>query len=206
MASSKYDVCSQSLGLLREGGITSFSDGTNSSDICGLFYDDWVRDVLTRYPWSFATKKRALNQDSTAPVNEYQYSHILPAECLKLWAVFDSDEVNARTLTEYDVQQVGNSRRIYSNFENLWVDYTVYVPESSWPAYFVHFAIHALAALIAQPVTDQTDLAESMQVKAYGMKNENEKGGKYAVATGIDALQKPGEQINSSPLIDARFG
>lgn len=206
MADSREDIASQSLGLLRADSVSDFNEGTNEADICALFYDDWVLDVLTRYPWSFATKKRRINQDTATPVNEYAYAHIVPGEALRIWAVFDSASVGAKGIKDYDIQTLEDgSRRILSNYETLYLEYTIYVGESFWPGYFIHFAIHAFAALVAKPVTDQDDLQAKYQILAWGQQPENEQGGKFGVACKIDAMQKPGEVIQSSPLVEARF-
>lgn len=205
MANSREDIASQSLGLLRADSVSSFDDGTNEADICSLFYPDWVLDVLTRYPWSFATKKRQINQSATAPVNEYRYSHIVPSETLRIWAVYDSDSVGAVPIKDYNIVGTEGGRRIESNYSNLWLEYTVYANEADWPGYFVHFAIHAFAALIAKPVTDQDEIHKTMHALAWGNPMENELGGKFGVACRIDAMQKPGEQLQSNPLIEARF-
>lgn len=205
MATSDIDIASQSLGLLRAPSIASFDEGTNEADICTLFYGNFVLDILTRYPWSFCTKKRRLNLDSNVPVNEYRYAHIVPANVLRIWALFPSDSVGASPITDYDIQTIDGGRRIFSNHQTLYLDHTYYTAESNWPAYFATFAIKAFAALIAKPVTDQDDLAADLRVQAWGRQDENEQGGAFATAAKIDAHQKPGETIQSSPMVDARF-
>jgi len=205
MTTTNIDICAQALSLLRAAPISSFDDGSNEADICQTHYSDFAEDILTRYPWSFATKKAQLNQDATAPTNEYRYAHIIPGEALRIWAVFSSDGVGAKPINDYDIQTIDGGRRVFSNFPELWADYTVYTDEANWPPYFKHFAVHAFAALIAMPVTDQADLADRMQTLAWGARNENEQGGKFGVAKLIDAQQKPGEMILNSPLIEARF-
>lgn len=205
MADSREDIASQGFGLLRADSVADFNEGTNEADIATLFYPDFVLDILTRYMWSFATKKRRLNQDSTGPVNEFQYSHILPGEAQRVWAIYNSDAVGAVPIKQYDIAHADGGRRVYSNCAELWAEYTIYASEAVWPGYFVHFAIHAWAALTAMTVTDQPDVAAKYQVLAWGQPNENEQGGKFGVACKIDAMQKPGEQIQSSPLVEARF-
>lgn len=205
MADSREDIASQGFGLLRADSVASFDEGTNEADIASLFYPDFVLDILTRYPWSFATKKRQINQDSTAPVNEYTYAHILPGEKLRLWALYDSDAVGAKPIKDYDIQSIDGKPRVLSNYSTLYAEYTIYIGEADWPGYFVQFAIHAWAALTAMSVTDQPDISEKYQRLAWGERNENEQGGKFGVACKIDAMQKPPEQIQSSPLIESRF-
>jgi hypothetical protein len=206
MTTTNIDICAQALSLLRANVISSFDDGSNEADICETHYNDFAEDILTRYPWSFATKKAQLNRDATAPVNEYRYAYIIPGECLRLWAVFASDEVGAKPVRDFDIQTIDGGRRVLCDYEQLWADYTVYTDEANWPAYFKQFAVHAFAALIAMPVTDKPDLASYYKGEAWGNANENEQGGKYGVAKMIDAQQKPPEEIISSPLIEARFG
>lgn len=204
MASSGIDIAAQALGLLRADTIGSFDDGTNEADIAKLYYADFAQDILTRHAWTFAKKKRRLN-GTDAPLNEYKYAHIVPAETLRLWAVYNSGAVGAKPINTFDLVGPSGKREIHGNNPSLWGEYTVYTDESNWPAYFTHFAIHAFAALIANPVTDDDDLTAKMHRLAWGAVDQGEKGGKFAVAAGIDAMQSPPEEVLHSPFIDARF-
>ena len=204
MVSSDIDIASQALGLIRANVIDSFDDGSNEAEISKLYYADFAQDILTRYPWSFATKKRQFN-GATAPINEWRYAHIVPAEALRIWAIYATSSAGAKPINNFDIAAPAGKRQVHSNNDTIYGEYTVYTDESNWPAYFTQFAIYAFAALIAIPVTDDDDLAERMQRMAYGTPSEGENGGKFAIATSIDAQQKPPELILDSPLIDARF-
>lgn len=205
MASSEIDICSQSLTLLRAEPISSFSDGTNEADICDQLYVGFIKNLLGNYPWSFATKKAQLNQESVTPVNEYRYSHIVPAEALLVWAVFDSSSVGATPIKDYDIFASDGARRIYSNYPTLYADYTVYTDEANWPPYFEQFVVHAFAAHIAVPLTHNESLAQYYSVKAYGSGSGNMKGGLFGVAAATDSKQKRNEYIFDSPFTRARF-
>lgn len=204
MATSKIDIASQALGLLRADVISSFDQGTREADIVKLYYDDFVQDILSRFAWSFCTKKRLLNQ-TTAPLNEFKYAHIYPAEALRLWAVYASGTVGAPVINEFDIQAPEGSRRILSNQEVLYGEYTCYIDEANWPGYFTHFAIHAFAALIAMPVTDDEALETRFKTLSWGPPSEGGRGGFFYTATSVDAQQKPGEVIQDSPFVTARF-
>ena len=204
MASSDVDIASQALGLLRANTISSFDEGTNEADIAKLYYADFAQDILTRYQWNFALKKRLFNQ-TTQPVNEWRYAHIIPAEALRIWALYQNNTVGARPINQFSINAPNGQRQIHSNNSTIYGEYTVYTDETNWPGYFTHFAIHAFAALIALPVTDDDALAQQMHRLAWGNANEGEKNGKFAVATAIDAQQQPAEEIASSPFIEARF-
>lgn len=205
MAADDIAICNQALNLLRADTVTNIaSPTTNEEDICAAFYSDFVNDILTRYPWSFATKK-ALLTATTAPTTEWTYGHTVPTEALRVWALYNSTEARAAPVAEYDIYSPSTGRVIMSEQSTLYADYTVYRDEQYWPGYFVQFAIYAFAALICIPVTDQVDTAEMLHQAAWGARNENELGGKYGVACRLDAMQKSPEFIIDSPLVTSRF-
>lgn len=202
---TNVSIASQALTLLRAESIDSFSDETNEAEILDLLYEDHIKHLLAIHPWTFATKKRMLSQDSVDPINEYTYSHIIPAEALLIWAVFNSDQVGVNPLNDYDIYGTDSARRIFSNYDTLYADYVIYPDENVWPAYFVQFAINSLASVLAIPVTGSADLAQHYERQAYGSGNANRKGGLFGVATSMDSKQKRNEYIVSSPITAARF-
>lgn len=203
---SDVSISSQAMLLLRAGTISSFDDGSNEAEILSATYNDFVKSLFSMYPWGFSTKKRRLNQDTTAPINEYQYSHIVPSEAILLWALFDSDSVGVSPVRKYDIfAEDGGARRIYSNYASLWADYTIYIGEADWPPYFTQFAIHALAAHTAMAVTGDPNIADFYERKAFGGPGGNRKGGLFGVAMAMDSKQQRNEFIVSSPLTAARF-
>lgn len=204
MVSSSIDIASQALGLLRANTISSFTDGSNEAEVADLYYEDFAQDILTRYQWSFALKKSQFN-GTTAPLNEWRYAHIVPPEALRIWAIFRSTDVLIKPLNEYEIVAPTQGREVHSNYERIYGEYTVYTDEANWPGYFTHFAVYAFAALIALPVTDDANLAQQMHQMAWGTPSEGEKGGKFAVATGIDAQQMPPHRIVDTPFVTARF-
>lgn len=68
MATSEIDICN--LALLNVGQkvqISSFTDGTVASQLCGTLYPLMRDAVLGEYPWPFAAKHAMLNQLNPAP-------------------------------------------------------------------------------------------------------------------------------------------
>lgn len=202
MATTDIDIASQGLGLCRGAPISSFSEGTNEADIAGQFYGTFIKDIFSRYPWSFALKKRQLSRDGTAPVNEYLYSFVVPAEVERIFAVYASGSVGAKPITT-GWDRVGNF--IFTNNPELWAEYTVYKPESQWPGYFIQLAIHMFATLIAVPYADDRDLRNDLHQITFGQDHENERGGKFGVAASTDAQTKPAQEVSTPDLILARF-
>lgn len=186
---------------LRANPISSFVDGSNEGEICGIFYDAFIKDIFSRYPWSFAMKKRQLTADATDPVNEWTYRHIIPAECERLWALYESSSVGVRPIKDFDLLE----RYVQSDYDSLYGEYTYYVSEATWPGYFIQYAVSALAAAIAMPVTDDQELADRWQVVAYGNPQDQEQGGKFSIAANTDMQQKPFDKIQPPDIILARF-
>jgi hypothetical protein len=204
MTVTDVQIASQALTLLRADTVTTFSGTQNESVIMTQLYADHIKGLFNLYPWTFATKK-ALLVASTTPTNEYAYSHIIPTEAMLLWAVFNSSQVGAQPIRDYDIYTASDGRRIYSNYSTLYADYTIDVDETYWPPYFLQFAIHSLAAVVALPVTGNADLAQYYSQIAYGSANANRKGGLFGIATSIDSKQKRNEFVISSPITEARF-
>lgn len=202
MATTDIDVASQALVLCRANTINSFDQGTNEADIAGLYYPTFIKDIFSRYPWSFARKRRLFSQDSTAPVNEFAYRHIIPSEVQRIIAIYTSDQPGATPLTD-GWRRVG--KYIESNQPVLYGMYEFYPSENYWPGYFLQYAIYAFAALICVPISDDADRAIELHVLAYGKNGENERGGKFSVAASADSQSQPAEKIATPELILARF-
>jgi hypothetical protein len=200
---SDTSIVSQALLLLRANTISSLSEDSNEAEIADTLYPEYAEYLLGLYPWSFAMKKRQLNQDTTSPISEYEYSHIIPSEALLVWSVYqDTGTIPVR---DYDIFGVEGGRRIYSNYPTLYADYTVYTDENNWPPYFRQFAISAVASYLAIPVTGNQSLADQHKRDAFGSLNSNGKGGLFANAAAIDSKQKRNEYLYSSPITEARF-
>jgi len=74
--------------LSRVGGqpITSFGDGTRSSNLVSLHYDQVVDDVLGSNNWTSAIFRQELSKLSEGPVSEFANAFQLPTDpyCLKV--------------------------------------------------------------------------------------------------------------------------
>ncbi len=203
MATTKIEIASQALGLLRANPISSFDDGSNEADIITLYYDTFIRDIFSRYPWHFATKTRRLViAGDEVPLLNYKYAFILPAECKRLIAVYADEGNFVRPFQDY----IQEGSYLLTNSDKLYAKYTAYVDENLWPGYFTAYAIHALAALIAIPLTDDPDIEAREQTLAYGTSSEGERGGKFQSAILTDAQQSPPDEMDTDLLIAARFG
>lgn len=203
---TKLSICSDALIYLGQKPLTSFAETSDSAQICDRLYDD-IRDmVLSMYPWSFTLKKVQLARLVDTPAFGWKYLYQLPGDRLAgIRAVHADDTVNYPATVEFDVQQ----DKLLTNIEEAWIDYQYRTPESEMPSYFVNFLKYALAANFAQMVTDQLTKADYYQRLAFGLPEENMRGGFFRQAMSIDAQSRPSvtlENQNAFPLINVRFG
>lgn len=85
------------------------------------------------------------------------------------------------------------------------MDYTARPDEDNWPAYFQGFVVYALASVFANPITQDSGLAQEMRGIAFGSPADNGRGGMFGMAMATDSQLKPSSVIVDSPIIEARF-
>lgn len=211
MADSDIDIISQALARLGEPSISTISgsDLTDTEEKCAQLYPNFRRFVLGLHDWSFASKRAALSVDGAAtPVNEWTYAYLLPSlqteRIGKPRAVYNSSAVGARKIFNFEIEQ----KWLLTNETTIYVEYTYLVSESLWPGYFQEFAVEALAAKLALPVTENASKEEWHTIKAYGPASEGGRGGLFKMATQADAMGDPTPSIldDDDPMTAARFG
>jgi len=188
MALNDIALCARALIRLGASPITSFDDQTVEAEIAGALYAP-VRDaLLSAYPWSFATGKIALTQDSQAPVADYQYAYNMPNDFLRAISAGGAQEGQG---THYKIVR----NKIHSNANALTLTYIFRPDESEFPPFFDIALINRLAAEFCIPVTESTSRSEALYRLA-----ERE----YEKARQIDAQQDSPNAIQDFTLIDVR--
>lgn len=203
MANTDVQICSNALTVLGSKSIDSLTEGTGRAKICNAVYDDIKYTLLASYPWRFATRKAKLSRDATAPINEWRYSFILPTDRVENGAIaaFQSSAVSEPPFQDFEIFE----NRLYANVEEVWIDYTYDIVEASMPFYFVNLLKAAICADIAMAVTDQVNLANYWQQKAYGSPSENMTGGLTRIARNTDASFNVSSGVVATDLIDVRM-
>lgn len=196
------EICGKSLLKIGETPISAFDSGTEVSDTCGTLYPDFAKHCLTMYPWTFARKKAQLARLNETPLNKWKYAYQLPtSDFLKLLAVYDSSAVGARPVVGYEILY----DKVFTDYSEVYIDYTFDCAEEDWPGYFVEFVATAFAAELAIPITNQDDLHDRLWTKAYGTVNDNLNGGLFGLAKKVDSQQVPSKVIQYSSIINSRF-
>jgi len=199
---TKLSICSDALIMLGASPLSSFADGTDEAQVADRLYDDLRDTLIMQYPYSWTLRKKKLARLQAAPINEWQYKYQLPGDMLgNPKAVFNSSSVGIAPVRDFEIYSDG----LFTNLENVWVDYQ-YLPEpAQFPPYFVRLLRTALAAEFAEPITDQITKADYFHAKAYGSPADNMRGGLVRVAINIDGADQPPQTIQEFPITDIRY-
>lgn len=196
------DLCSRGLVLIGLTPINSFGDDDKSA-ACQTIYPMVKQEVLGRYPWRSTLTKKRLSKLTAAPNNEWLYAFQLPSDRMSgIRAVFDTDQVGARPMKEYDIYE----NTLFANVDRIWCDYQKEISESAFEPHIKTLMSYVLAARFAEILTDDSSKAENYQTLAYGTPAEKGMGGYFEIARNIDSQQRPSQQISGDfSLVDVRF-
>lgn len=110
MASSEVSICNSALLKIGAERITALSDSNKRAIACNEQYSKCRDEVLEAHPWNFAIKRVELSQNATGPAFGYTYAYDLPADCLRVLEMSDTDityEIEAGTLiTDEDTAKI----------------------------------------------------------------------------------------------------
>jgi|GEM_PF-3550381 len=197
------DVCNLALGHLSVDPISSLDQNSDVAAKCKLFYPIVRDSLLAKHHWNWAKTRRRLSCSSEEiPLNGYHYVHRLPASLIAgpfaVWGNFA-----AHPSTTYEVCGV----YLYSNYEDVMIEFREEKMVSSWPPYFLDLVAVALAARLSKPILDSTNRADELFAEAYGHGNLDGQGGLFAQAKALDAQSKPVASLffNGDPLRISRF-
>ncbi len=204
MATSDIDICASALIKLGAQPIQSFTEPTDNARTCANQFPDFRRTVQTYANWRFNMRKKKLDLDTVAPVNEWSRSFGLPPDRIGgPKAVFNSVSAGARPIPS-GWEIFGD--KLYTEQEEIWIDYRVDLAVNEWPDYFTTFAIDFFASRISVPVTDLVNMKEAMIIDAFGPPGRPELG-TFDQAKRIDAQSNVAGVIQTdSPLVTARLG
>jgi len=203
MAITKYTIANRALLKIRSQTLETFEDETLQSNIVNQIYESFIQNLLECSDWKFATKKQQISKSTSTPINQWSYIYTLPADFLKLIAVWDSSSTYILSTRDFKLFE---KNTLYSNTDGLWIDYIYRIDESYWPYYFIEFVISALASELAIPISGDSNLAQLYALQAYGSPSENGQGGLFGKASFQDARQNPNPILRLNYFSKSRFG
>jgi hypothetical protein len=133
---TSLSICSDALIMLGAQPISSFTEGTDAAQACDRLYPDLRDSLLSRYSWSWSSKKAQISRLTTNPINEWDYAYQLPGDMLSgVIALFNTADTTGFPLRNgWEIY----GDQVYTNEETVYIDYQYTVDESKMPYYFVH--------------------------------------------------------------------
>lgn len=204
MATGDTDIkiCSDALLMLGANAISSFTEGTDSANICSALYPDIKKQTLATYNWSFSFKKVQLARLITTPNTEYKYEYQLPSDMIgSVDALYNDDAVGSPRLRLFRI--LGD--KVLTNYDKVYIDYQYDVPEFALPTYFVQLLKYIMVWHISLPITDQLEKSDYWRQVAVGTPGDSGRGGFMRRAMSIDGQGQPNNAIQEFPITDVRY-
>ena len=90
---SEVEICNMALYKIGDIKITSLADASKEARACAVFYPLMRDELIYAHPWNFAMTRADISAlVSGAPAFEFDYAYTLPADCLRVWELYGSDE------------------------------------------------------------------------------------------------------------------
>lgn len=169
---------------------SSVNDLTNSgvfADSASNGFDLLYPSVIASKSWRFATKIQLLNLlPETPPIGWWNYILQIPSDYLAA----------VRTYPVVDFQIYENSK-MYTNCQEVWLEYRFLPEVTRLPAYFVHYFAIIISAWYADTVAEDEKLSAKLLAEAQDQLGE---------ALFTDSQSHPIHAMGLNPLIQSRFG
>lgn len=192
MSATPVSICSNALLMLGDNPISSFSTGDDAeSDRARLAANTWdsARDfVLRKHPWNCAIKRVVLSPDVQAPPFDYAYQFELPGDWLRTLSVGREGERTA---------YVAEGRKILMDENACYLRYIFRNDNpATWDASLVFAMTRVMRAIFAYPIAQSGSLEQLIETELAQTMRE---------ARAIDGQEAPPDQLDDSPLMDARY-
>jgi hypothetical protein len=201
------DIVNAACALLAADPLEGLDDETPGAQSAAALYFEVADFCLAMAPWSFARRTVQLGLlDGVVSNLGFNHVHQLPAELIGApERLLRDPRLNASTVQAYDYDE---ERRVHSDWDPLYAQGTVRVTPGLWHPAFRMAVIHAAAAVLAEPLTGNSGMAETLHAKAFGTPSEAMRGGLMRAALNADGRVTPSRALpsHSNPLLAAWRG
>lgn len=165
MPSSKTAICNLALAHLGEARIESLDEDNLASRACSLHYGPTRDMVLRSHRWNFAQTRTVLSELADAPAFGWAHQYELPADCLRVLEVNDS-EFGDIISEEYIIE----GRVILTDSDSVNLVYVKRIEDvSQFDALFVEAFALKLAIVLSETIRGTTgktaDLTQQYEAK-----------------------------------------
>lgn len=148
------DYVNRALSLLGAETIDALTpeDSPNAATATEL-YPSTVDELLSEWPWRFATSREQLSRLVTTPAHpDYAYEYALPSDLLR---IVRTDLDDGDWLLYRDA--ASGYRRLYANATSVKADMVRRPDPALFPPHFQKALVNRLAMVLAMPVTRRPD-------------------------------------------------
>jgi len=167
---SIVQICNRALSTyLGVGRINSLTETSAPAEQCSLHFEDTLQSLIEAHWWSFAVGRQVLAEEPNDRTTEWSYKYALPSDALTIrW-------VNHPQAARYMVERNENpdtpreitADHIYCDVQFAVCEFTKMVNDTTqFPQYFSDALSAALAANMAQPLTEDIKRATNAMSQA----------------------------------------
>lgn len=181
----KVEICSTALMLLGHKPISSLEEPGSGALLAKNLYDTTYLSFLSANNWNFAQKYIGLNRLAEEPLHpNYKYQFQLPQDYVRINTV--------RPISDYKIFE----DKVYSNGQDLGLDYYYSVQEEMIPPYAVRCMEYLMASVLAIPLT-----VDNAKAELYTNLFQRQ----LIASMSIDAQGAPVDGWADTPIADVRF-
>lgn len=186
MAWTKLDMINLAANLLGKRSFNQVELGGEFADSVDSAFDLLYPVEISSYDWRFATKIQVLSKTVNEPPDPiYLFEYNLPSDYLALRRLIPNEN-------RFQIYE----KQLWSNVDELKIEYRFLPNPSQCPSYFVKYFAKLLAAWFAKTVAEDSGLSAKLEKELV-----SEKG----MAMYIDAQSRPTTALFQNPVIDARY-
>ena len=163
---NKIEICNIALARIGVAPIETMNEASEAARACNQYYDFVRRNVLRKYPWTFATRRVTLAQIDMQPP-DYKYAYRYPTDALALRKMYNKTYCGLPEKNRYKIISDQGGRVIFTNVEAANIEYTADVQDVTlFDDEFIEALGWKLAAEIAFMLTGNMNIAQTC-VQAY---------------------------------------
>lgn len=140
MATSDVEIANRALGKLGGSTIVALTENSPAARALNRIYVGTRRAEIRKHPWTFAKKRAQLAADADAPLFDYAYKFLKPADCLR---ILNKQDVDWRLEGAYILSNDGGPLEI------------IYLSDITDPNEFDEAFIEAFASKLAYEVAER---------------------------------------------------
>lgn len=144
--------------------IASIDDGSNLASHAKEHWGPALRLLLADHPWNFALKRMELNMAAAAPVSGWDAAFTLPADCLRWFPPSRDESEWFEGVQEGDAILCNEAAPLPVRF----VSHELGQNLTRWPPHFEEAMTMAMAASLAEPITQSETIAQRFAERAEG--------------------------------------